>query len=203
MHRVQIIPFHHHLSHLTELLGHAFLRYDELVFHIVVVFSPSPHLFHVLGIVRIVVDGGHGTQLVKAFNQHTFRVHVREAQWTDHFRHTFFAAPLLDGIEQCTRHVNVVDEVYPAKTYALAVPAFVGTAVNDGGNTTDNLAVAIGQEIICFAKLKGSILFLTKGVQLVAVQVGSIVLIPLVQVVMKLDEGIKFLLVGGFSNLYS
>ena len=200
---MQIISFHHHLSYLAELLGHTFLRNDEFVFHIVVVLDPSAHLLHVLRIVRIVVDGGHGAQLVETFNQHTFRVHVRETQWTDHLRHTFLTPPLLNGIKQRLGHFYVVNEVYPAETYALAVPPFIGAMVDDGGNTTDNLAFAVGQEIVCFAKLKGSIFLLTKGVQLVAVQVGSVVFVPFVQVVMKLDEGIKFLLVGDFPNLYS
>jgi len=39
-------------------------------------------------------------------------------------------------------------------------------------------------------------------VQLVAVQVGRIILVTFVQVIVKLDESIKFLPVCNFLNLY-
>ena len=59
VHRVQVIPFHHHFGYLLELLRHALLRHDELVLHVVVILFPAAHLLDMLRIVRVVIDGGH------------------------------------------------------------------------------------------------------------------------------------------------
>ena len=100
VHGVQVIALHDHLSDLAELLGHAFLGHDEFVLHVVVVLDKSAQLFNMLRVVRVVVDGGHGAQLVEAFYQHALRVHVGESQRTDYLCHALLAAPLFCGTEQ-------------------------------------------------------------------------------------------------------
>ena len=155
-----------------------------------------------LGVVGIVVDGSHRSQLVEALNQHTLRVHIGKAERAYHLRHPLGASPGCNGIEEGTRHLHIVDEIDPTEAHTLAIPPFVGAMVDDAGNTTYHLTVAISHEIFGLAELKGSILVLTQRVTLVAIKVGSIKLVATIQVVVELDKGIQLALVGHFPNLY-
>ena len=51
--------------------------------------------------------------------------------------------------------------------------------INDGGYTSSNLTILVSQEILGLAELEGGILVFTQGVQIVAEQIGRIVLIAL------------------------
>ena len=74
--------------------------------------------------------------------------------------------------------------------------------VDDACYTPHHPIVANGQKILGFAELEGSIAILAQRMQLVAVQVGGIVLVATIQVVVELDEGIKVLLGVDFPNFY-
>jgi hypothetical protein len=74
--------------------------------------------------------------------------------------------------------------------------------VDNASNTSYDLTVAIGQEILRLAEFEGSILVLAQRMNIVAVQVGGIILVTPIQVVVELDESIKLFPVGDFSNLY-
>ena len=102
VHGMQVVALHHHLRHFAELLGHALLRHDELVFHIIIVLHPAPQLLHMQGIVSMVIDSGHRTQLVETFDEHALRIHIREAQRTNNFRHTLRASPFGHCIQKGT-----------------------------------------------------------------------------------------------------
>ena len=201
VHRMQIIPFHHHFGHLAELFRHTLLGHNELEFHIVVVFLPAAHLLNMLRIVRIVIDGCHCTQFLKTLDEHTLWVHICKAQRTNHLRHAFRATPLCHSLQQGFRHLNVVDKVYPSKTYAVALPLFVGTTVNDSGNASYNLSILISQKVFGLTKLEGCIFVLAQGVNLVRIQVWSIVGIAAIQIVVELYKGIQLFLSGNFANL--
>ena len=199
---MQVIALHHHLGYLAELLGHALLGNDELVFHIVVVLDEATQPFDVLGIVRIIVDSGHCTQLVEALDQHALRIHIGKAQGTYYLGHALGTPPLLDSFEQGPAHLNIVDEVNPAETYTIALPTVVGTMIDDACYATHHPVVLIGQEIFGLAELKGGILVFAQCMLLVSIQVGGVVLIATIQVVMELNEGIEVLFAGNFPYLY-
>ena len=155
-----------------------------------------------LGIVRIVIDGGHGAHLVVSLYEHSLWVHIGEAQWTDDFCHTFLAAPLLGGIKQRAAHLDIIDEIYPTEAKTLTLPLLVGTMIDDGGYASGHLAILVSQEILSLAKLEGSILIFAQGVKIVGEKIGRIVLITLIQIVMKIDKSLKTFLVSDFSNFY-
>ena len=143
----------------------------NLVFHPVSVF-PEAQALHMGGIVGIVVDGGHGAQLVEAFYQHAFGIQVGEAQGTLDVRHAPFFAPLLHGAYQGFGHLRVINEVYPAEAHFLLLPRIIGFVVDDGGHAAHELAVLVGQEVVGLAKLEGGVLLSVEGVQHVVVEVG-------------------------------
>ena len=95
---MKVVSFLNHLCDfgifLRNLLWHIHFKLD-----IVVVLFPSIHLFHVFWIVGIVVNSRHRTQLVESFNEHTLWIHVRIAEWSYHFGHTFGAPPLFNGLK--------------------------------------------------------------------------------------------------------
>ena len=181
---VEIEAFLHQSSYLGVFLGYG-IGHDELKLHVVVVLLPTSKLFHELGIVGIVIDGGHRSELIKAIGKHTLGVEVCEAEGTDNLRHASLTTKLSDRIKQCTRHINIVHHVYPPETHAFALPAGVSTAVNDRCHTAHNTPLAIGKEIIGLAKVKSGILILRQRVHIVAEKRGHIVGIALVQIVME------------------
>ena len=161
---VQVIAFLHELGHLLVFLRHVAVRHYQLILHVVIVFRPASQLLHVLRIVRIVVDGGHRAQLVEAFNEHTFRVHIGKAQRTHHLGHALLAPPLLDGLEQGSAHLEVVDKVNPSEAHTLALPPLISPMVDNSGNAPHYLPIAVGQKIVGLAEFKGGILVLAQRV---------------------------------------
>ena len=147
------------------------VRNVDLIFHPVGVLREAQS-FDVLRVVGIVVDGGHRTQLVEAFDQHTFSIHVGKAQRSYDMRHAAFFAPLLHGAYQGFGHFGVVSEVYPAEADLLLAPCLVGPIVDDGGHAAYEPSVLIGQEVVGLAELKGSVLPAVERVQHVVVEVG-------------------------------
>ena len=97
---VKVVSLHHHLCDFSVFVGHRSLFWhNKFELHVVVVFLPTAHLFHVFWIVGIVVNSRHRTQLVESFNEHTLWIHVRIAEWSYHFGHTFGAPPLFNGLK--------------------------------------------------------------------------------------------------------
>ena len=188
MHRVQVVAFHHQFSHLLIFLRHTVFGHNQLELHVVVVLLVASQLFHVLRVVGIVIDRGHRTQLVEAFYQHTLRVHICKAQRTDNLFHSFLATPFLYGGEERFRHFDVVDKVNPSEAYTLGLPPFVGTMVDDGGNTSHNLSVPIGQEILCLTEFKGGVLVFSQRVHLVGEKIRRIKLVATIQVIVEVDK---------------
>ena len=155
-----------------------------------------------LGVIGVVIDGGHRSHLVEAFYEHTLGIHIRKAQGSDNLSHTFLTSPCFHSIKQGPAHLNIIDEIDPSEAYALALPLLVSPVVDDAGNTAYDLTILIRQEIFRLTEFKGSILVLAQRVHIVSKQVGRIVLIALIQVVMKIDEGRQTLLVRYLLNNY-
>ena len=191
---LQVVALHDHLRNLAELLGHALLRHVELVLHVVVVLLVALHLLHQLGVVGVVVFGGHAGELVEAVGEHALGVHVGEAERSDDFLHLVASAEVLDGSEQGPHHVDVVDEVEPSEAHRRPLPLLVVAPVDDGGHAAHHLAVAQCQVVLGVAELEGGVGLLDEGAEggnLVHVQVGRVVGVAAVQVVVQLDEALQ------------
>ena len=96
--------------------------------------------------------------------------------------------PLLNSVKKGTRHLNIVNKVNPTKTHAALLPTLVGFLIDYRCYTTYHLAVFIGKEILGFAELKSGILILRQCINLIAMQIGHIVLIAAIKVIMELYE---------------
>ena len=154
---VQVVAALHELGDTRVFLRH-FVGHVHVVLHVVVVLFPSAHLLDVLGIVRIIVDGGHGAEFVESPREHAFRVHVGESQRSHHFLHAVLAAEVLNGLEQGGAHLDVVDEVDPSESDRLPSPFLVGPLVDDGCHAAGQFSVFIGEVIFCVAKVEGRVL---------------------------------------------
>ena len=121
-----------------------------------------------LGVVGVIIYGGHSAHLVVSLDEHSLWVHICEAQWADDFCHTLLAAPLFGGIKQRLTHLDIIDEIYPSEAQTLALPLLVGAMIDDCGYASGHLTILVSQEILSLAELEGCILVLTQGVHVVA-----------------------------------
>ena len=160
------VAFTHHLRDLRKL-GRHHLGYLYLALHIVIVFLKALYLLHVLGIVGVVVVDIHGGQLIEAIDQHSLSIGINESQGTGNLTHSTLAAPVFDGFQQGGRNLNVIDEIEPAKAHLMAIPSLIGTAVNDGSHTSDDLPVPVSQEVFCLTTFKRRVFIMAERSHLV------------------------------------
>ena len=164
----QVVAFLNHLGNLAHLLRNL-VGHEYLVFHVVVVLHVSRHCLHVLGVVLVVVDGGHGSQLVESPDEHALGVHVGESKWPHHGVHALLSSVVLNGFHQCGRHLAVVNEVYPPEAHGFLLPPFVGFMVDDGGNAAAQLPFLVGQEVLSLAEVEGGVAVFRQRVHVVAI----------------------------------
>ena len=136
----QSIALPHHLCQLRKLIGH-FLGHFHLALQIVIILLETLHLLHVPGIIGVIIVDIHGGELVETFYEHALTVGVDKSQRPGNLIHALCPAPVLNGLQQCLAHLNIVDEVKPSEAHLMAVPPFVGPAVDDGCHTTYDLPV--------------------------------------------------------------
>ena len=196
----QVVALHDHFRNLHHLFRDT-VRNKNLELHVVIVFLPATQLLHVLRVVWIVVDGCHRAEFVESPREHSFRVEIGKAQRTNHFRHSLFPTIPLNGIQQGTRNVHVVDEVNPTEAYTLAPPALVGFVVDNRSHTASHLPVFISEEIFSLTELESGIFLTVQHVTLITEQVGDIILVARIQVIMKINESFQRLLVRDFPYL--
>ena len=139
-------------------------------------------------IVGIIVDGGHGAQLVIAEGEHTLLVHVGETHGTHHGIHATLASPLPYGVEKGVAHLGVVDEIEETETHVAAPRATVDGAVDDGCHAPHRFSVAVGHEALRLTEIESGVDVGRKGGEVVAHKSGHIVGVALVEVVAKLHE---------------
>ena len=125
-------------------------------------------------------------------------IHVGESERTFNFVHAAFASPLLDGVDECTADVEVVNKINPPEAYYLFVPGFIGTVVDDGSHTAHDFAVAHCQKVVGLAKFECCILLRRKGVEHVVVEVGYGVGVVFVKFVIEADEFFQLRLIAYF-----
>ena len=184
---MEIISLLYHTGNLGIFLWHL-IRHIHLVFHIIVVLLPTSKLLHVLGIVGIIIYGGLSAKLVESPCKHTLGVHIRESKRPYSLLHTVLPTPILYSGKKGTRHFDVVDEIYPSEAHSTLSPALVGFLVYNSSHTACYLTILIGKEILGFAELKSGILILRQCINLIAMQIGHIVLIAAIKVIMELYE---------------
>ena len=155
-----------------------------------------------LGIVGIVVYGSHCSELVETFSEHTFGVHIGEAEWSYHLCHAVCTAVVFNGLQQGCRNLTVVYEVNPTETYRLAIPTLVGAVVDDGCHTSYEASILVSHIVFGIAELECCILVLAQGVHLIGVEVGHIVVVALIKVIMKFNESLEVATRLNLTNFY-
>ena len=148
------------------------IRNVDLVFH-PVSFLLKTHTLHVLRIVRIVVNGCHGAELIEAFDQHAFRIEVCEAQRALYVSHSTFFSPFFYRVDQGIGYFRVINEINPAETDILFIPGFISLVVDYGSYAAHYFIVLVSQEILCFTEFKRRILLFIESVEHVVVEIGN------------------------------
>ena len=133
------------------------------------------HTYHVLGVVGVVVDRGHGAELVEALDEHPLVIEVREAHGALQHLLAASACPVRYRLEEGIDDLSVVDEVDEAEAGIVLIPRLVGAVVDDPCDTTDDLALAIGEEVGCLAKLECGVAGGVERQQLILDEPGDVV----------------------------
>ena len=198
---VKVVALLYHGRELGKLLR-GLLRHGEIILHVVVVLDPSAKLLHVLRIVGVIVDRGHGAELVEAHDEHALGIEVGEAKRANHGGHALALAPSLNGVEESLCHLYVIHEIYPAKAHVFLAELLVGAIVDDGGHATGELAILISHEILRLAEVKGDVLVTAESVHVIKKQSRGIIGVALVKIVMEIYKLGKILLCLYPFNLY-
>ena len=151
---MQVVSVQNYLRETAHLLGRALVRDLTL--------RPFGRWFesqsgHMLRIVGIVVDGGHGAYHVETVGEHTLRVKVREAERSLYAVHSTLPAPRRHCVKQSLGNLYVINEIYPAEPYGLNVPYLIGLGVDNGSHTTHHLSVFESDERLCLTEHKSCV----------------------------------------------
>ena len=157
------------------------------------------HPLQILRIIGVIVDDGEGTFPLESFYQQAFAVHVRKAQGALDMRGAPFGSPDHDGLDKGLCHIEVFDEVYPAKTDGDFAEFLVGLVVDDGGHAPHNLIVLVGQIKLPFTELQGWIL-VSQGFEFIVLEGRDPVFAVFVKVQGKADKCFELLAVLDGNN---
>ena len=198
---MQIVALLYHHRYLGVLLRYG-IRYHDLELHILVIYLKTLQGLDVLRIIRVIVDGRHGTQLIETPGKHSLRVHIGKSKRTYHILHTFLFTILFHSIQQSLRNLTVVNEVNPSESDGFLSPLIVCLMVDDSSNATCQLSILIGKIILCLTELERSVLILAQGIHFVAEKIRHIVFVAFVEVVVEVDERLQILLAFDLFNFY-
>ena len=158
-------------------------------------------LHHVLGVVGGVIDADGRPHLVEVGDKHSLLVEVGDAQRPLYGVHAFALAPILYGFQQGERDVRVVDELYPAETYATALPYLVGLMVDDAHDAAHRFSLlAVCHEGKDLAVLQSGVVLRVEPSAHVSLHVRYIAWIALVNLPREPYEVVHLALCLG--NLY-
>ena len=183
----QVILLHHNFGNATQTLWHTRLFghcHDHL--YPIGIFLKTES-FDMLLIVWVIVDGCHCGEFLKALNQHTFRIHIRESKRTLNVGHAFLPAPLFHSFQQCLAHFLIIHKVYPTKPHILQVPSLVCFLVDDGSHTSHYLVILICQEIRSLAEVHSRI-FVRERVQHILIEIRHRIRVVLIQFIVETDK---------------
>ena len=168
------------------LLGDLLGDHDLILLPVLIL--DKAHALHVLGVVGIVVDRSHRTELVEALDKHPFVVKVREAHGP--LEHILAAGltPVGNSLEERIDDFIVIDEVNEAEAYVVLVPRLVGAVIDDPCDTPDDTPIAVGEEVCGFAELKGGVACWVQREEFVLDEPRYVIRIALVELEVELDE---------------
>ena len=196
---MQIVTLLDHHRNLGVLLRHL-IRHHDLELHILVIYLETLQGLDVLRIVREIVDGWHGSELVESPDEHSLRVHIGKSKRTYHILHAFLAAIFLHSIQKCLRNLTVVDEINPSEANGFLSPLIVCLMIDDCSDATCQFSIFIGKIILSLAELERSVLVLAQGIHFVAEKIRHIVFVAFVEVVVEVDERLQILLAFDLFN---
>ena len=128
---------------------------------------------HMPHIVRVIVICKKAASTVKAFDEHTLPVHVREAQRTVDGAAAQFPGPVFHSFKQGGRYLRIVNKVHLREAQTVGAPLLVGLAAQNGTDTAHNLLPAQGQPATGLAVGKGRVLFFVPVLQIIAIGGGN------------------------------
>ena len=153
------------------------------------------------GIIRKVVDGRHGGELVKALNEHTFCIEIGEAHRTYDFVTTMLFSPFFCVSQKRTAHFKVVYKVNPTKTCILGLPRCIGFVVDETRHTPYDNAFTFRQKEFRFTEVISSVLLWIEGIQHIFEQIRHGVCVVLIKFVVKTNKLLEFVLCSDFLNV--
>ena len=141
---LQVVAFLHYFGYPHIFLGNG-VGHFHVEFHPVGLFGEA-HAFHMLRIIGVIIDGGHGAYLLEPFDKHSFVVHVGESHRSYDGFHPFGAPPFAYGVEKRVGHFGVILEVHEPETQAFLAGTLVYLMVDYAGDASHRLAVAVSHE---------------------------------------------------------
>ena len=173
---VQVLALEDELRELVQALGLRAARFG----HGDAVLDPVNILAvaesgEVLEIIRRVVVGEKQASAVKALDEHTLAVHVREAERAVHLVAALFARPALDRAEQRRRNLGIIHEVHLAEAHAVRAELVIGLVAEDRADAADDLSVAPGQPAARLAIIKRGVFARRPVREVIAVERGNVV----------------------------
>lgn len=173
---------HLQVEHLRRELGHmdVFLRQllgDGDAYRQPVHSLGISQRLHVLGIVGIVIIGGHGAQESEVAHEHALLVIVGNAQRSLDAVHTALPAPLHDLVEESLGDLDVIDKIEIAKAHHLRLPFLIGMVVHDSHDAPYGLLATVGYETLHLGEFKATVLLGIENIADVSVQIRHILTI--------------------------
>ena len=133
------------------------------------------HTFHLLRIVRIIIDSRHRPDLVESLDQHPFMVHIGKSHRSVYSLHPLFFRPFFYGPEQSVHYFDIVNKVYESETCMLLVPGLIAPAIDHPRNASHNLPVFVRQKIDRVTHFERRILLLIQRHHLFFDQAGHVI----------------------------
>ena len=96
-----------------------------------------------LRIIRIIIDGYHGTGLVEILHQHPLFIEIENAHRTLNRIHSPFFPPLLYRTKQSRGYFPVIYKLNKAKTDIARMPLLIGTVIDNAGNSAHDTPLRI------------------------------------------------------------
>ena len=145
----------HDLTDTQMLLRNA-IRYIDLKFMPILILSVSDTL-HLLGVIGIIINRSHRTDLIETLDQHTLVIHIGKAHRTVDLLHALFAGPFLDSAKKGINHLVIINKIYETKAGTFLSPSLVTRVIH---HTAYHLPVLIGKEVNSVAHLERRIFLL-------------------------------------------
>ncbi len=129
-------------------------------------------------------------------------IHVRESHGSYHTLHAALATPVGHRLEEGIDHLFIIDEIQKAESYVFLSVLAVDILIDNGGDASYGLIVAISHERLCLTELIGGIFAWEQCVDIVEDERGHEAVVAPVHVDAELYIFFQFALRRG-NGLYS